>query len=173
METPEGIYNHQEQGNSPVVFKSLTTLPNYQKIISPPAVLDLTYAKIEYHKASVVGTGYYNLIDPKNPESPLVLYQTGIKTLIKNLEAAYELANSLEVNDQFQDDNATFLVAVINEYGTISNRLVLNTYNSEVFIFLKAFSLGEDKTFLPTNKCVRFDRQDNLKQIAEFIKGKK
>lgn len=157
----------------PATFKSLAGLPEYLMVVSPTSNLNLKHARVEYYKQSIVGNGYYNLINPENPENPIVLYQSGMKILVKNLESAFLLAKGLQAHPDYHDDKSNYLVETINEYGTVKTRLVLNTHEGEVFIYVKVFNMMDDQELYPSRKCVRISPEDSIKELADFIKGKK
>lgn len=168
-------YQYQNGGEetTPVTFKTLESLPEYLNIISPTGVLYLRYSTIEYYKPALAASGYYKLFSNESSGHPVILYQTHMKQLVAKLDHAFKMAKNLEENVNLHDDSSTFLVDKINDYGTVTNRLVLNTSNGEVFIYLKSFGINKDNEVYPTKRSVRFSREDDLKAMSDFIRGKK
>lgn len=157
-----------------VTFLSIDSLPNCRKKEVPTEVMNLTHFDLVYFKATQCdANGFYELISPEKPDQKLTLYPSGMRSVIKHLPLAVEAAKSLELNPQMQNDTSTYEVAVINTFNGMSTRLVVNSYQGEVFIYLKLYSTNQGGEVFPTRKSVQFDIKDNVIALAGFIKGKK
>lgn len=172
---------------APVVFRSLSSIPNV-KVETPSEEIDLVYTKIAYFRPTTGTTaatpsgaanftgnsGYFELSKISMPSINLRLYPSSMKALVKHLEDAARAAVELEAHPEMHDDDATFDVCTINNFGNMSTRLVMNTFRGEVFINLKLFTTNlETKQMFPTRKGVRFSINDNLATLSAFVQGKK
>lgn len=159
----------------PVVFKDVSWLPNYQAKPVPVAEHCLTYAKILYYPSpDPDNSGHYELVKLSSPDVVIKLYANGMRNLLSNMEAALSAAKDLENNLHLHDDNLTYEVATINSYGTVSNRLVVNTYRGDVFVNLKLYTVdNETKLVYPTRKAIRFSPKDDFNAVSDFLIGKR
>lgn len=158
---------------TPVVFVPFDSLPNCKRDF-PVDILNLTHFDLAYYKPTASdANGYYEFISPEKPDQKLTLYQSGLRSVVKNLPLAITAAKSLETNFNLQNDSNTYEVGVINTFNGMSTRLVVNTYQGEIFIYLKLFTANQRGEIFPTRKSVQFSTKDDVNSIAAFIKGKK
>lgn len=153
---------------SPVVFKTLAR----DDSASVEKSLKLTFFTIDYYKAKEGGNNsYYLLISDSDPAHPLRLYQPAMNKLQRQLTFAFKQADKLREQDLA--DNDTYDCGIINSYGQMMVRLVLSTFQQNVNIWLRLYTLDEKQECLPTKTGVRFSPRDDLAALANFISGKK
>lgn len=159
---------------SPVVFVPFDTLPNCKKVVVPTEIMNLEYFDLVYYKPSRSDSnGFYEFISPDKPDQKITLYQSGLRSVIKNLPLAFTAAKSLETHPHLQNDDSTYEVGIINTFNGMSTRLVVNTFQGEIAIYLKLFTSNEDGRVFPTRKSVQFSVKDNVAALSAFIKNKK
>lgn len=168
---PEGNASRQ-LGATPVTFKSLACLPDCQGI-EPDESLKLKHTHLVYYNPTFLNNGRYEFVVADDPDRNITLYQSSMRTLVKKLELAFTAAKSLAANPQFHDDDNVYEVCTINKYSTITTKLVLATNQGEVHILLMLYTTNEQNETYPTRKYARFSTDDDLAQLAAFVKGKK
>lgn len=153
---------------TPVVFETLPGKDSFgNKAVKS---LNLTHFKIDYFKPEN-GNGYYVLTSDSDPSHPLRLYQSAMDKLPMKLGNAFSSAKELEASNL--PDNKNFDNGIINSYGSMIVRLVSTTFKQKVNIWLRLYTLNENRENLPTRTGVRFSLEDNLETLTQFISENK
>lgn len=166
--------SQESTGNiQPVVFVPCESLPNCERK-HPEDVLKMAHFDLAYYKASgKERNGYFEFVSPEKPDQKMTLYQSGLRSLIKNLPLAFTAAKSLEANPELQNDNNTIEVCVINNFNGMSTRLVVNSWQGQIFIYMKLFTSNEKGDIFPTRKSVQISTLDDMAALASFVKERK
>ena len=153
---------------TPVVFE---TLPGKDSLGNKAfKSLNLTHFKVDYFKPEN-GNAYYVLTSNADPAHPLRLYQSAMDKLPVKLDYAFSTAKEIEGANL--PDNKNFDNGIINSYGSMVVRLVSTTFKQKVNIWLRLYTLNENKESLPTRTGVRFSLEDNLEAFGKFISENK
>lgn len=160
------------EGLPPVVFKSINTIPDFEGRL-PDQEYVCQHFTLNYYKPDLLGPGYYDLVSLNNSDNAIKLYQSGMRTLVKNLDQAFKAVSKLEANKDDVDPNATFEVCILSSTKTVSTRLVLTNFQNTISVFLKLYRKDDNGLIFPTSKSIRFSELDDTVALAEFIKGKK
>lgn len=171
--TQESFEDEQPHSTTQMVLLPLTNLPNCRRP-GPLESLVCEYFTLDYYKPAVEqSTGHYELVTPGKPDHILTLYQSGMRSLVRNLPMAIQAAKSLLSNPDLQVPENTYEVCTINTYNGLSTRLIVSAYNDEAFIYVRLLTTNEKNETYPTRKSARISITDDLPALAAFIKDKK
>lgn len=151
-------------GPAPVVFKTLGTMNKPEDFAVK--TVQMTHFSVSHFKPLDAGD-YFVLTSHSDPSHPLKLFRSGLDKLIKALPFALSEAKRL-ANDKLPD-NENFNAGIINSYGKMKVRLVLSTFQEEVYIWLRLYTEDEEGRELPTKTAVRFSKDDNIATLENFL----
>lgn len=153
-----------ETGPSPVVFKTLGNM-------SAPGDFAIKTVKMSHFSVShfkpLGATEYFILTNNADPSHPLKLFKSGLEKLIKALPFAIKEADRL--GNEKLPDNENFNAGIINSYGKMKVRLVLSTFQEQVYIWLRLYTEDEEGRELPTKTAVRFSKNDNIASLENLL----
>jgi hypothetical protein len=160
------------EGLPPVVFKSINSIPDFEGR-TPDQEYLCQHFTLNYYKPDLMGPGHYDLVSLNNSDNAIKLYQSGMRTLVKNLDQAFRAVRKLESMKDNLDPNETFEVCILSSTKTVSTRLVLANFQNTISAFLKLYRKDDNGLIFLTSKSIRFSELDDTLALAEFIKGKK
>lgn len=147
---------------TPVVLKKLKRVK-----LAEEKGFKMTFCNLEHHKEDE-DKSYYLLASHADPSNPLKLYQSAMNKLVKNLFTAMEDAKKIEQDPDYQD-NEHYQCEIINSHKNMTVQLVISTSNGCANVWLRLYTLDEDKQTIPTKFEVRFSPDDNLNALKTYV----
>jgi len=140
---------------------------------TPTTSIELLYCSVLFHKGdgSEANNGFFELINPKKPQSPLRLYRSGIILLCEKLPKAIKQAQLMEESDLTEEMESE--IAIINQSKNTRVILSTNVFNGSVSIWLRLFTMNENGDVQPSTYGVRFSLVEHLGKLFEFVANNK
>jgi hypothetical protein len=163
-----------EEKISPVVFKPFYDIPECEKP-RPDEILSFKHFNLCYFKPGKLGIeGHFDLVSLTDPvNNYLRLFNNGLRTIVNNLETAFGALQSLQKHIENVDPNDVYTVCQLNNNNGLSTRLVLSTFKGQANVYLRLYTSNEKGEVYPTRKMIKFDPEDDIVAMKNFVKGKK
>lgn len=133
---------------------------------TPVKSLELVYGIIEYYKPEE-GNDFYLLINEAQPDHPLRLYPSAMAKLVESLPKA--IAQAKLVDKTEVENDTRYDICQVAQHGMTKVRLYVNMYKTRAIVWLRLFSGKPKGPILPTKCGIRFDLDENIDAIVEFV----
>lgn len=163
-----------EEKLAPVVFKPFYELPECERPV-PDAVFECKHFNLCYFKPGKTSTaGHFEFISLADPLNNYIkMFNSGVRTVVSNLETAFSAVRSLQKNIENVDPNDVYTVCQLNNNNGLSTRLVLSAFKGQASAYLRLYTSNDQGEIYPTRKMIMFDLEDDIVGMSNFIKGKK